>query len=344
MTTPRGKNPVPSGYEILQSLQPLKPITQPKVQVASDDDVLVVKNELEKRAGGSGNLVKRVGDVLRRSLDRSYDGMATGRFHLQQLSKTEKAHTGSLFEVEFQKEFDLADGHETDYQILGMDVDAKYTHSRKGSSPSWMIGPEIEGNIALVATADDYQAVWSAWLVWVKPGRRNVGSNRDAKSSLNQEGRNARVPIAVNAPLPPNTLLQHPKESYEVMKFQGPKDGQRRILELCRRFEGKLLSRTTVVTVARQLDGPKRMRENGGARTHLAKEGFIIVGNEACYGPVISALNLLHPERGEFIPLRVVEGIPCDAEPSFLDLNGKSWRRAKPDEKGSTVPRLVPEK
>ena len=340
MTTPRQKPPVPPGFEVLLKLQPLRPVTMPKQSVTSDHDVITVKHELERLAGGSDRLVERLGQVLRRSLDRSYDGLATGRFHLAQLSKTEKAHTGSLFEIELQKEFDFADGHDTDYQILGMDVDAKYTHSRKGSSPAWMIGPEIEGNIALVATADDYSSVWSVWLVWVTRGRRNVGDNRDAKANLNQAGRDARVPIAVNAPLPPNDLLQRPADAYEVMKFQGSRDGQKRVLELCRRFEGTLLSRTTVVTVAKQLDGPKRMRENGGGRTHLAGEGFLIIGNESCYHPVIKALGLPAPERGEFIPLRVIPAATKDSEPSFEDVHGRRWRRARPDETCTSVPML----
>nr|WP_221380434.1 NaeI family type II restriction endonuclease [Actinoplanes polyasparticus] len=332
---------MPKGFEMLQGLQPLKPVTETKVDVKSDSDVLAVKDELERRAGGRAELAHRVGDVLRRSLDRSYEGLTTGRFHLAQLSKTEKAHTGSLFEVELQKEFDFADGYQTDYQILGMDVDAKYTHSRKGMSPSWMIGPEIEGNIALLATADDYESLWSAWLVWVKQGRRNSGSNRDAKASLNDVGKAARVPIAVDAPLPPNTLLQRPAEAYEVMRFQGPMKGQKRILELCRRFEGTLLSRTTVVTVANQLDGPKRMRADGGARTRLANDGYIIIGSEARYDRVVRALNLPQPAKGEFIPLKVVRSRPEDTSPFFLDLDGTKWRRATPGELGSGVPKLA---
>jgi hypothetical protein len=342
VTAPRKKSLVPKGFEILQDLQPLKPVTVEKRIVESDSDVLAVKGELERLAGGSSELVERIGRVLRRSLDRSYDGIATGRFHLAQLSKTEKAHTGSLFEVEFQNEFDLADGHDTDYQILGMDVDAKYTHLRRGSSPSWMIGPEIEGNIAFLATADDYRSIWSAWMVWVTADRRNIGVNRDAKASLNDAGKGARIPIAIDAPLPPNVLLQRPREAYEVMKFRGSRDGQRRVLELCRRFEGMLLSRVAVITVAKQLDGPKRMRESGGAREKLASEGFLIIGSESVYIPVIETFGLPRPERGEFVSVKVIPAAPQDSEPYFVDIDGKKWRRAKPGEQGAATPRLAP--
>jgi hypothetical protein len=339
--TSRRRPPVPHGFEILNGLQPLKPITTTKRPVTSDEDVHRVKAKLEDIAGGQAKLVQYVGSAIRRSLDQSYNGAYTGRFHLAQLSKTEKAHTGSLFEIELQKVLDLPDGHETDYQVLGMDLDAKFTHSRKGQTPSWMIGPEIENNIALLATADDYASVWSAWLVWVTEERRNSGRNRDAKASLNMAGRAARIPIAEDYPLPANDLLQRPKDAFEVMKFQGQGKGQMRILELCRRFEGTLLSRTTIATVAQQLDAVKRMRANGGARTRLAPEGFIILGHEAYYVPVAQALGLPVPATGEFLPLRVTRASAFDAQPSFSDLAGDHWRRARLGELTTEVPFLV---
>ncbi|MFC7278244.1 NaeI family type II restriction endonuclease [Paractinoplanes rhizophilus] len=341
MTARLKKPPVPQGFEILNELQPLKPVTTSKRAVSSDQDVFMVKAALEESAGGEGALVRCLASVLRRSLDQSYNGAQTGRFHLAQLSKTEKAHTGSLFEIELQKTLDLPDGHDTDYQVLGMDLDAKFTHSRKGAMPSWMIGPEIEGNIALLATADDYSSVWSAWLVWVTPGRRNAGRNRDAKASLNVAGRKARIPIAEDSPLPPNDLLQRPADAYEVMRHQGQGRGQKRILELCRRFEGTVLSRTTVATVAQQLDPVKRMRANGGARTRLAAEGFLVLGHESGYVPVAKALGLPMPYSGEFLPLRVSRAEVSDPEPHFLDRYGARWRRARVGEVTREVPDLV---
>jgi len=327
---------VPNGFDILWELQPIKPETLPKVTVTSDSDVLDVKHELDRIAGSSSRLESRIGDVLRRALDKSYDGANTGRFHLEQLSKTEKAHTGTLFEVELQQEFDLPDGHDTDYQVLQFDVDAKYSHGK-----SWMIGPEIEGNLALLATADDYKGEWSAWLVWVKPGRRNSGANRDAKSSLNLSGREARVVIAEHSKLPPNNLLARPNDAFEVMRRSGTRQGTQRINELCRRFDGVLLSRSTVATVAQQLDPTKRMRENGGARTHLAPEGIIVVGFEHHYRVVTDALGLPHPANGEFLPLRVNPASQNEVEAHFIDADGNRWRRARPGEAPDGVPRLV---
>jgi hypothetical protein len=344
VVTPRARRqlPVPRDFAVLRQLQPEKPDTLPKVAVTSDDQVQDVKAEFERLAGGTPDaLVDCLAKVLRLSLDRSYAGAATGRFHLAQLSKTEKAHTGSLFEIALQQELDLPDGHDTDYQVLQYDVDAKYTHTA-GGSPSWMIGPEIEGNVALLATADDYAARWSAWLVWVTPDRRRGGANRDAKASLNLEGRTARVTIAENAQLPFNGLVQRPGDTVEIMSLQGRGHGQRRINELCRRFDGVLLSRVTIETVAQQLDPAKRMRENGGARTVLAGEGIMVIGHEANYVPLLKALNLPRPAKGEFLPLRVVPTVPDDPEetPVFFDRHGRSWRRAGRDEAGSAVPQM----
>lgn len=335
----RVKPRAPKGYEALDQLQVPKPETLPKVEVSADTDVLLVKSEMERLAGGADELVRKLGLALRKALDLSYNGAETGRFHLAQLSKTEKAHTGTLLELLVQQAFDLADGEKTDYQVLQFDVDAKYTHLTSGS-PSWSIGPEIEGCIALLATADDYRGIWSAWLVWVKPGRRNYGLNRDAKASLNDDGKAARVPIAVDCSLPENNLLVRPMEAVAVMRLAGRGKGQARVNEMCRRFDGQLLTRVTVETVAQQLDPTKRMRGNGGARSRLAGEGILVLGHEAQYRPVLEALGLPVPRQGEFLPLAVAPWREDDPEPYFVDLRDRRWRRRRPDEVASGIPIL----
>lgn len=321
----------PAGWEVLQALQPARPATLPSVLVRSDADVAAVKVELEELAGGSSQLVGALGLCIRRALDASYNGTATGRFHLAQLSKTEKAHTGTLLEVEIQNRLGLPDGHATDYQVLQFDVDAKFTHAGQGG-PSWMIGPEILGNIALLVTADDYRARWSAWLVWVTLDRLNRGQNRDSKASLSVAGRSQRVPIAVDSALPVNNLLANPDDAVAVMEFSGY--GNRRIKELCRRFDGHLLSRTTIETVAQQLDPMKRMRSDGGARD-LLPEGILILGAEAEWSRIARALALPAPQKGQFLPVRVVLAEPRTSAPVLMDDRGVAWRRARPGEPSS---------
>jgi len=125
------------------------------------------------------------------------------------------------------------------------------------------------------------------------------------------------------------------------MQVQGTRKGQERVNRLCREFEGVLLSRTTICTVAMQLDPTKRMRDNGGARTTLAREGFIVLGNEARYKPVAQSLQLTFPARGEFLPLRVAPAAPADTELTFTDLDGTKWRRARLGETPNGVPKLA---
>lgn len=66
------------------------------------------------------------------------DGQHTGRFRWDQLYKTEKAHAGTLIEINLQREFGFGDGLEMDYRIAGIDVDCKFSQTRG----AWMIPPE----------------------------------------------------------------------------------------------------------------------------------------------------------------------------------------------------------
>lgn len=309
---------------------------QPKTPVASDKDVRKVREELSRIAAGKKSGVEQLlRQALRSSLDQSYQGARTGRFHLAQLSKTEKAHTGSLFEMEVQELFGLADGHDTDFQILGFDVDAKYSHTGK-----WMIGPEIVDSIALVAQADDYRQTWSAGLVWIRPDRLNLKPNRDAKSTLTPEGKQSIQWIRKNADLPPNPLLSDPEAAVAVMGIQGKGLGQERINELCRQFDGAVLPREIIYTVAQQLDSTKRMRANQGARGYLAPEGIMILNFEAWCRPIFEALGWDPPSPGNFVPLRVARALHDDPEPKWTDASGELWRRARPGEATTEVPAM----
>src|SRR5205085_1514248 len=118
---------------------------------------------------------------------------------------------------------------------------------------------------------------WSIGIVRARVDCLNVGGNRDCKATLNGKGRNGITWLFKNAPLPPNVLLQLPKEALdEIMKPNY--SGQKRVNELFRRTLGRRVGRGVVATVAQQDDYMKRVRGNGGARTHLQPEGIIILG------------------------------------------------------------------
>ena len=64
--------------------------------------------------------------------------------------------------------------------------------------------------------------------------------------------------LAERAPLPENMLLhQKPTTRERILQHRS---GQRRITEMFRLVQGRLVNREVVLTVARQDDGPKRAR------------------------------------------------------------------------------------
>lgn len=127
----------------------------------------------------------RFAGAIRRSMDMLLDGQHTGRFRWDQLYKTEKAHLGTLVEINLQREFGFADGASMDYSIAGADVDCKYSQRLGG----WMVPLEALGHLLLVVWASDEESRWSAGLVHALPENLNSGGNRDAKKTLNAAGR-----------------------------------------------------------------------------------------------------------------------------------------------------------
>ncbi|WP_280265716.1 NaeI family type II restriction endonuclease [Nocardia wallacei] len=269
----------------------------------------------------------RWADVFRHTYDMIYNGSETGRFRWAQLMKTEKTHFGTLFEINAQREFEFEGGDTTDYRIAGHQVDAKWSQADGG----WMLPPEVFDELALVATASDIDARFSLGLVRVKPEYRREGANRDKKSSLNSAGRAAVRWLWRDAPMPANILLQLPGPV--VDHIFANRYGTQRVNRLFRAAEGKLVHRNAVRTVAMQLDDQKRVRTNGGARTALKPEGYIILSSY--YAHIAEGLGVPVPDSKHYISVRVVPG--GDGDPL---IGGTRWRRARADEVSGNAPDL----
>lgn len=314
--------------------------TQPQLAVAttSDDDCLQVESELFAITGGRDGFAAKVGSAIRRSYDQVYDGQRTGRFHWAQLSKTEKTNAGSLVEIWLDREIGLCDGITLDFQIAGHDVDCKFSQKAGG----WMLPPEVVGHLAMLITADDYLGTYSVGLVRVTAERINASTNRDAKGTLNRDGRAAIHWLVRDEPLPPNTLLRLPPK--DVVAIMGsatagrPGSGQRRLDELFRRAEGLRITRTVIGTVAQQEDPMKRVRSNGGSRSRLAAEGFLLLGHYRTHREVARALNLPVPNSGEIVSARVVPS--ADATRANAEIDGSLWRRWTPGDPVVVAPPL----
>ncbi|WP_053852804.1 NaeI family type II restriction endonuclease [Streptomyces sp. NRRL B-24085] len=285
---------------------------------------------------------ERFAAVLRDTIDQLLNGEATGRYAWKQLFKTEKTHAGTLVEINLQREFRFDDGsdvnnHPMDYRILGIDVDCKFSQDFGG----WMIPPEAMGYLCLLIWADDYKSRWSAGLFRVQAEWLNTGGNRDKKLTVKAEHRDKIFWLWRDAKLPENVLLHLPEVTRSQILLKGSRKGQQRVIELFRLVQNRRIGRGAVRTAAQQLDYMARLREGDGrARTVLRKEGIVIAGPYSKHQAIARQIGAEVPQRGEFVSFRVVEAQPHHADRPRVELDGKYWVLATPDDPAEEAPRL----
>jgi hypothetical protein len=280
---------------------------------------------------------KKMAKAIRRTFDMLLDGQHTRRFRWDQLHKTEKTHAGTLVEINLQREFEFDDGTSMDYSIDGIDVDCKYSQS----IGKWMIPPEAMGQICLGLWANDHAGRWSAGLFRVTEGILTAGDNRDSKRTITAEARDSAVRwLHRDAKLPENVLLRLPQD--DIDKIFGHEHGTKRIDELFRLAQRKLISRTAVATVANQEDYMRRVRGNGGARSSLRREGIVIFGQYFAHASLATQLGLPAPGPGEFVSTRLARTDRCDPSEPHIHLKDQSWIVAAPGDPVVEAP-LLPE-
>lgn len=263
------------------------------------------------------------------------DGQRTGHFRWDQLSKTEKTHCGTLVEINLQRELQLADGAVLDFAIEGVDVDCKYSQELYG----WMLPPEAVGQLCLGLWASDQEGVWSAGLFRpVEAGLRSPRGNRDRKRQLAASARSSVRWLHWQKPLPDNVLLRLPPE--DISAIFAPRDGTKRVDELFRRAQRRLVSRTVVATVAKQEDYMKRVRGNGGSRSSLRPEGIVIFGQNSLHSGMAEALGLPVPGKGEFVSVRLTQAGARHAGLPSVEIDGTQWAVAQPEDPAGPAPLL----
>ncbi|MFJ8231391.1 NaeI family type II restriction endonuclease [Streptomyces sp. NPDC094448] len=243
------------------------------------------------------------GRILRQSIDEVLDGQRTGRFDILDLEKTEKTYLGTKVEIITRAHFSWERGRHMDYAIAGQDVDAKFT---VGSN--WTIPAEAVGHICLLMRANDHKSQFQVGLVRIREELLNRGQNRDGKKTLSVLGRQAIRWLVPAGALPPNILLSLTPEARSAVFMaggggRGPRGGQARTNALFRHVQGRLVDRNTVLTVASQDDGPKRVRDS---RNHLRGEGIMILGHQNQHPHIARALDLPVPDKGSWIAVKTV--------------------------------------
>lgn len=268
--------------------------------------------------------------VVRHTYDMIYNGQETGRYRWDQLMKTEKTHFGTLFEINAQREFRFDGGDATDYRIAGHQVDAKWSQTMG----AWMLPPEVFDELALVATGDDPRSTWSLGLVRVTEDARRTGHNRDKKSQLNDVGRKRITWLWRDAELRPNVLLQLPRDVVDYVFDH--RHGTERTNRLFRAAEGLIVHRNAVATVSRQLDHQKRVRYNGGARSALRPEGYVILSG-AFHRRLALELGVPVPRIDEYVSVRLVQTEVAHG----VRIGDSGWRRALSHEESSSQAPLI---
>lgn len=295
---------------------------------AADPGVAAVVAEL-RRLDPDGS---RMAKVFRSTFDQLYDGQHTGRYSVDQLFKTEKTHFGTLIEINLQREFKIADGDVLDFKIAGLEVDCKYSHTG-----AWMLPIESFEQLILVTEADDQKSVWSAGVVRVTEENRRTSENRDKKTGLNAHGRSQITWLFKDAPMQPNALLQLPPSV--VAEIMAGRSGQARLNELFRRATNRRLSRNIIATVAQQDDYMKRVRDNGGSRSALRPEGYLILGGDySVQRNLAAALGATIPEPGELVSIQVVPATAQDG----VEIEGGWWRLAGPGDRIESPAPVLP--
>ena len=276
----------------------------------------------------------RTAQVLRDTLDQLCDGQRTRRYRWDQLYKTEKTHCGTLVEINLHREFHFHDGETLDYSIGGVEIDCKYSQTLGG----WMIPPEALGHLCLVLWADDARSQWSIGIVRITIERLSAGGNRDSKTKLNQQGRDAITWLFDHVALPPNVLLQLDREV--VDRIMALRSGVKRVDELFLVALGMRVGRAVVATAGEQVDYMKRVRYNGGSRSHLQPEGIIILGQYQSHAGVAQALGVPVAGPGESVSARVT---PADGPgPGVAEIKGTFWRLAQEGDPIQRAP-ILPE-
>lgn len=263
---------------------------------------------------------QRFGAAIRQSFDEVFDGQRTGRYRIEQLSKVEKTYIGTKVEIVVQDEFGLQRGRRLDYLVDDQDVDSKWSMKSGG----WMIPTEAVGELCLCLTANDNSSEFQVGIVRTSDTRLGVSQNKDKKRRLNDDGLSAMTWLTNPGALAQNLLL-HLDEHTRSSILDDSLSGQRRVTELFRRVQQRVVRREVVLTVAQQHDGPKRVRD---ARKALQPEGVIVLGHQQSHPRIATDLGLETPPKGSWLSCRLVRD-RADVDRT-AEIGGASWRLARP--------------
>lgn len=278
--------------------------------------------------------VRQLGELVRRSIDGVIDGLQTGRYSVDQLTRPERAMIGARILIALRRDYFPTPDSDADLEVSAVQTDYKFSfrHGR------WLLPPESVGNVCLLASADDDKSVYSLGLLRPSASMLSATRNRDGRHFLSPQGLESAWWFAKEAPLPVNLLHHAPSAITE--SIMGHRSGQQRVNDLFRLLQGQPIRRTTIATVAMQSDYMKRMRSFGGAPEVLRKEGIAIFGPYSAHRGLAQTLGLPSYGPDEFVSARLAPLAAHHADGAWIALAGSRWVLADESDPIEPIPPL----
>lgn len=195
-----------------------------------------------------------------------------------------------------------------------------------------MIPTEAVGELCLCLTADDNRSEFQVGIVRADGGRLRSSENKDKKRHLNDDGLSAMTWL-VNCGALAENLLLHVDEHTRRAILNDSLSGQGRVTQLFRRVQQRVIYRDVVLTVAKQVEGWKRV---WAPRQELQPEGVIVLGHQQSHLRIAADLGPEIPPKSSWISCRVVRD-RGDGEQT-AEIGGAKWRLARPGDKPEPGP------
>lgn len=224
--------------------------------------------------------------------------------------QTEKTYIGTKVEILFRDYLRVRKGTVLDLIVDGEEVDVKFT-----IGSNWMIPQEAMGHLCALLTGSDDNGTCSLGLIRISDQALNSGANRDGKRSISAAGRQQIQWLLKDAPLAENFLVKLPR--HVALQIMDPtQNGQQRINRLFRLCQNTVIDRHTIEVVAQQKDALKRVRSNGGARTHLWPEGIAILSGKYDQD-LLQMIGVVGLTAEQFMSIAVAN-VPAHVQADFI--------------------------
>lgn len=216
-------------------------------------------------------LADEIGQIVQEALNAVIDPVNTGRTQVGELDNVEKTYIGLKVE-HFIRAFLRVPKATRDLLVDGVDVDVKNTVTGQ-----WMIPQETytTHGVCLLCTIEPKRRTCSLGLLVCRLDYLNA-PNHDGKRGVSAAGKSNIWWLAKHSPLPEDIWANIDLIVFNSLR--GKKNGSKRAADFFRAHLDLEVDRSVIRSLLDgQQDYMKRLRENGGARDLLHREGIELV-------------------------------------------------------------------